>query len=71
MNDTAPPLPPMPPLAGVSLATVPTAIGYEGRDDILMASFDGFQFKVLKTDNRRLILLEVQRETLENQTKLK
>ena len=31
----------------------------------------GFQFKVLKTDNRRLILLEVQHETLENQTKLK
>jgi magnesium and cobalt transporter len=31
----------------------------------------GFQFKVLKTDNRRLILLEVQHEILENQTKLK
>ncbi len=39
MSDTAPPLPPMPPLAGVSLATVPTAIGYARRDDILMASF--------------------------------
>ena len=39
MSDTAPPLPPMPPLAGVSLATVPTAIGYTGRDDILMAAF--------------------------------
>ena len=39
MSDAAPPLPSMPPLAGVSLATVPTAIGYAGRDDILMASF--------------------------------
>lgn len=39
MSDAAPPLPSMPPLAGVSLATAPTAIGYAGRDDILMASF--------------------------------
>lgn len=35
----APALPPMPPLAGVELATVPTAIGYADRDDILMVSF--------------------------------
>jgi glutamate N-acetyltransferase/amino-acid N-acetyltransferase len=29
----------MPPLAGVELATLPTSIGYEGRDDIMMATF--------------------------------
>lgn len=34
-----PVLPAMPPLAGVELATMPTAIGYADRDDILMATF--------------------------------